>query len=146
MIFKSILAPVDGSAPSDAAVKLAVSLAKEGGAKLVFCHAIAVPLPVHDAGGFAREQMMDDEKAQGNQVLDAATKTAADAGVKAQTALLGGSVTEAIVSAATENGCDLIVMGSHGRTGLARAVLGSKTADVIARSELPVLVAPHTFR
>ena len=143
MIFKNILAPVDGSPPSDAAVKLAVQLAKEAGAKLVFCHAMAIPLPVHDAGGFAREEILEEEKTRGNEVLDAALKAAAEAGVKAQTSLLGGSVTEAVLEVAREEGSDVIVIGTHGRSGIVRAILGSKTAAILARSPLPVLVAPH---
>ena len=143
MAFKSILSPVDGSPPSDAAVKLAVQLAKEYGAKLAFCHAVAVPLPVHDAGGFAREQLMEEGRAQGNAALDAAKAKAAAAGLKAETELLGGPVADAILAAAKERGCDVIIMGTHGRGGIARAVLGSKTADVISRSSLPILVAPH---
>ncbi|MBV8203657.1 MAG: universal stress protein [Candidatus Eremiobacteraeota bacterium] len=142
-MFTSILTPVDGSPPSDAAVKLAIAMAKAYKAKLLFLYAVAIPLPVHDAGGFAREQIMQEEQTRGDEILGEAMKLAKDAGVAAQTQLVGGSVSEAVLTAADEHGCDVIVMGTHGRTGIARAVLGSKTADVIARSPLPVLVAPH---
>jgi nucleotide-binding universal stress UspA family protein len=142
-MFTSILTPVDGSPPSDAAVKLAIAMAKEYKAKLLFLHAVAVPLPVHDAGGFAREQMVQEERTHGDEILAGAMKLAKDAGVVAETELVGGSVSEAVLTAADEHGCDVIVMGTHGRTGIARAVLGSKTADVLSRSPLPVLVAPH---
>ncbi|MBV8339857.1 MAG: universal stress protein [Candidatus Eremiobacteraeota bacterium] len=142
-MFTSILTPVDGSPPSDAAVKLAIAMAKAYKAKLLFLHAVAIPLPVHDAGGFAREQIVQEEQTRGEELLGEAMKLAKDAGVAAQTQLVGGSVSEAVLTAADEHGCDVIVMGTHGRTGIARAVLGSKTADVIARSPLPVLVAPH---
>ena len=142
-MFTSILTPVDGSPPSDAAVKLAIAMAKAYKAKLLFLHAVAIPLPVHDAGGFAREQIVQEEQTRGEELLGEAMKLAKDAGVAAQTQLVGGFVSEAVLTAADEHGCDVIVMGTHGRTGIARAVLGSKTADVIARSPLPVLVAPH---
>ncbi|MBV8595953.1 MAG: universal stress protein [Candidatus Eremiobacteraeota bacterium] len=142
-MFTSILTPVDGSPPSDAAVKLAIATAKAYKAKLLFLYAVAIPLPVHDAGGFAREQIMQEEQTRGDEILGEAMKLAKDAGVAAQTQLVGGSVSEAVLTAADEHACDVIVMGTHGRTGIARAVLGSKTADVIARSPLPVLVAPH---
>ena len=142
-MFTSILTPVDGSPPSDAAVKLAIAMAKAYKAKLLFLHAVAIPLPVHDAGGFAREQIVQEEQTCGDEILGEAMKLAKDAGVAAQTQLVGGSVSEAVLTAADEHACDVIVMGTHGRTGIARAVLGSKTADVIARSPLPVLVAPH---
>ncbi|MDQ6766313.1 MAG: universal stress protein [Candidatus Eremiobacteraeota bacterium] len=143
MIFKSILAPVDGSAPSNAAVTLAVTLAKEGAASLAFCHVVQLPLPVHDAGGFAREEIMEEDTARAREILEAARKRAADAGITAKTEVLVGPVVDAILEAAKEYKTDVIVMGTHGRTGIVRAVLGSKTADVIARSPIPVLVAPH---
>ncbi len=143
MIFKSILAPVDGSAPSNAAAALAVSLAKQDGASLVFCHVEHVPRPSHDAGGFAREEIIEEETRTAHDILDAAKKLAAGAGIQAKTVRLADPIVEAILEAAKDNGSDIIVMGTHGRTGIVRAVLGSKTADVIARSPLPVLVAPH---
>jgi nucleotide-binding universal stress UspA family protein len=143
MIFKSVLAPVDGSAPSNAALALAVQLAKEGRASLTFCHAEHVPRPSHDAGGFAREQMMEEGNKTAHEVLDAATKAAAAAGIQAKTALLADPVVDAILEAAQASGADVIVMGTHGRGGIVRALLGSTTADVIARSTVPVLVAPH---
>ena len=142
-MFKSILTPVDGSPPSDAAVILAIAVAKEYKAALLFLHAVAIPLPVHDAGGFAREQILEQERTAGDGILAAAVALAAAAGVNAQTALVGGSVPDAVLTTAQERGCDIIVMGTHGRSGIARAVLGSKTADVLARSPVPVLVAPH---
>ena len=143
MIFKSILAPVDGSAPSNAAAALAISLAKQAGAKLVFCHVERVPRASHDAGGFAREEIREEEGRIAHEVLDAANKLAADAGIQAQTLRLAEPVAEAIIEAAKDNAADIIIMGTHGRAGIVRAVLGSKTADVIARSPIPVLVAPH---
>ena len=94
-MFTSILTPVDGSPPSDAAVKLAVQLAAERKAKLIFVHAIAIPLPIHDAGGFAREQVLGEENARAQQILDAATQAAKAAGVVAQIAVVGGAVTDA---------------------------------------------------
>ena len=142
-MFTSILTPVDGSPPSDAAVKLAVRLAAERKAKLVFVHAIAMPLPIHDAGGFAREQMLEEENARAKQILDAAMQAATAAGVAAQTTVVGGAVTDAVLETAQDHGSDVIVMGSHGRSGIVRAVLGSKTAEVLARATIPVLVAPH---
>ena len=143
VIFRNILTPLDGSPPSDAAVKLAVALAKEAGAQLVFCHVVAIPLPIHDAGGFAREKIIEEEKTRGHEILGAAVKAAAAAGVTAQADLLGGPMVEAVLAAAKDHGSDVIVMGTHGRSGIVRAVLGPKTADVLSRSPLPVLVAPH---
>jgi nucleotide-binding universal stress UspA family protein len=53
-----------------------------------------------------------------------------------------GSVVETIINTARERGCDLIVMATHGRTGLTRAILGSVAADVLPKAPCPVLVVP----
>jgi len=142
-MFKNIVAPVDGSASSNAAVKLAVQLAKEAGAKLVFCHAVHIPRPAHDAGGFAREQIMEEETEAAHHILEAARKQAADAGVDAKAVMVGDPVADAILDCAKEHGADLIVMGTHGHSAIRRAALGSKTVDVIDRATVPVMVAPH---
>ncbi len=146
MLFKAIVVPVDGSPYSDAAVDLAIAAAKADGARLVFCHAVSVPLPSHDAGGFAREQIMEDETSSGRSVLEAARTRAKQAGIDAETQLLADPLADAVLEMVKEKAADLIVMGSHGRGALARAVMGSKTADVISRSPVPVLVAPHVAR
>ncbi len=69
---------------------------------------------------------------------------AAELGVEVEvTGLIGASPAEAIVAHAAEAGCDLIVMSSHGRRGLKRLILGSQTAEVLAKSPIPVLVVRH---
>jgi nucleotide-binding universal stress UspA family protein len=142
-VFKSIIVPVDGSEPSNAAVDLAASLAQKLGASVTVCHVVAIPRPAHDAGGFAREEMMDEEIKAGRAVLDAAERRAARLRVKVNKVLQSGSVAEGILAEARQRACDAIVMGSRGRGNLARAVLGSATTDIINRSPIPVIVAPH---
>jgi nucleotide-binding universal stress UspA family protein len=141
-MFKNILAPVDGSASSNAAIKLAVQLAKKAGAKLVLCHAVHIPRPAHDAGGFAREQIMEEETTTAHKILEAARKQASDAGIDAKAVMVGDPVADGILDCAKEHGSDLIVMGTHGHSAIRRLVLGSKTAEVIARATVPVMVAP----
>lgn len=142
-MFTSIIVPVDGSEPSNAAIDLAAALSKACGATLTLCHVVRTPRPMHDAGGFAREQMMQDETHAGHAVLDAASKRAAAQGITAATVLQSGTVAEGILAEARERGCDAIVMGSRGRGTLARAVLGSAASDIISQASIPVIVAPH---
>ena len=142
MKFKSILAPIDGSASSDAAIKLAIALAQNDGVKLVFCHAVNIPRPAHDAGGFAREQILEEETTAAHEILEAARKQAAKAGIEAKAVMVGDKVADAILDCAKEHGSDLIVMGTHGHSAIRRLVLGSKTAEVIGRATVPVMVAP----
>ncbi len=77
------------------------------------------------------------------EMLDQAQSAAAGAGVDASTTVVHGEVIEAILNLAKERGADLIVMGSHGRSGIERALLGSKAEGMMRRSRIPVLIAPH---
>jgi nucleotide-binding universal stress UspA family protein len=142
-VFKSIIVPVDGSQPSNAAIDLAVSLSRDGGARLTLCHVLSIPRPVHDAGGFAREEMMDEETKAGHALLDEAQKRAAGQGVKAEKVLQSGSVADGVLAEAEQRKCDAIVMGSHGRGRVLRAVLGSASIEVIDRATVPIIIAPH---
>ncbi len=142
-MFGSIIVPVDGSEPSNAAIDLAVALSKACGASITLCHVIAVPRPAHDAGGFAREQMMGEEVKTGHAILDAAAQRASSAGVAVGKVLQTGSPVDGILDEARDRHCDAIVMGSRGRGAVARALLGSVVCDVINRATIPVIVAPH---
>ncbi len=142
-MFKSIIVPVDGSEPSNAAVDLAVALSKACGASVTLCHVLAIPRPIHDGGGFAREQIMEDEMKTGHAVLDAGAQRAAAAGVSVGKVLQTGAPVDGILDEANKRHCDAIVMGSRGRGWVARAILGSVTTDVINRAPIPVIVAPH---
>jgi nucleotide-binding universal stress UspA family protein len=65
--------------------------------------------------------------------------------VDASTTVVHGEVIEAILTLAKERGVDLIVIGSHGRSGIGRALIGSKAEGMIRRSRVPVLIAPHPW-
>jgi|SRR5579864_9242938 len=142
-MFGRILVPVDGSPPSDAAIDLAIRLARFANGTIVLCHVQEVVLPVADAAGFATEQLVEEAASAGSAILEEAKRRVADAGVSVDTTMRAAPVADAIVDAVRQLGIDVIVMGSHGRAGLARAVLGSRTEDVLRRSPVPVLVAPH---
>jgi nucleotide-binding universal stress UspA family protein len=142
-MFANIIVPVDGSEPSNQAIDLACSLSKALGAKVTLCHVVPVPRPPHDGGGFAREEILDEEVKGGHAVLETARARAASKGISPATVLQSGPVAEAVLDEARTRGCDAIVMGSRGRGAVARAVLGSVTYDVIHRSSLPVIIAPH---
>jgi nucleotide-binding universal stress UspA family protein len=142
-MFASIIVPVDGSEPSNAAIDLGVALSKACGASVTLCHVLAVPRPAHDAGGFAREQLMGEEVKAGHVILDAGAQRAAVAGVSVGKVLQTGSPVDGILDEARDRHCDAIVMGSRGRGSVARAILGSVTCDVISRATIPVIVAPH---
>lgn len=142
-MFASLIVAVDGSEPSNAAIDLATTLARSGGSSIVLCHVIQLPRPVHDAAGFAREEMLKEETQAGHAVLDAGEQRAASAGVKVAKVIQTGSVAEGILAEARQRGCDAVVIGSRGHSGIARAFAGGATMDLISRSDIPVIVAPH---
>lgn len=144
-IFKKILVPVDGSEPSDAAVALAVRLAHDQGAKLLFLHVSEVAKIAAMVSSTAvcvdPSPALDAEQAAGEEALRCAVKAAGDEAVAAESLIVQGASADAIVKTTRQAGADLIVMGSHGRDGIQRALLGSVAEGVLRQSAVPVLVA-----
>ncbi len=145
-MFKHLLVPTDGTNFSMAAVQRAVSFASDAGARVTFLHA-EHPFPAMYCG----EGAIMDESApaffheqadrQAHQILGAAEEIARRAGVECTAlALISESPYEAIVEAAELNGCDLIFMASHGRTGIGHLLLSSETEKVLRHTKIPVLV------
>jgi nucleotide-binding universal stress UspA family protein len=145
-MFDHILLPTDGSIPSLNAVRAGINFAQDHGAKVTIYHAIE-PVPVHSwSGGGAMTP--DFVKAFGEHAQEAAKRiveeaadAAAQAGVlcevevdRPQSSDLG------INDAAARHGCDLIFIGSHGRSGIAGLLLGSVTRKVLAHATIPVMV------
>jgi nucleotide-binding universal stress UspA family protein len=82
-------------------------------------------------------------KEQVKSVLDRAANAAAKAGISCETIQAeGGQPHQAIIAAAENGGCDLIVMSSHGRSGVSVLLIGSVTNKVLAHAKIPVLVCP----
>jgi nucleotide-binding universal stress UspA family protein len=146
-MFTRILFPTDGSQISRAAAQTAIDTARQFGAGVVAFHAIPVySAPVGDAV-FAYDLVYSEEEYR-NACEGAAAemmKEVEDLCAKAEVPFASSVVTapatwEAIIKAAKDNKCDLIVMASHGRKGLAGVLLGSETTKVLTHSKVPVLV------
>jgi nucleotide-binding universal stress UspA family protein len=141
-MYKRILVPLDGSQTSAAALKEALRLAKEQGAKICLTHVYERISHVVTEGVIDLTPAL---RRQGEQLLAEAASRARKAGVKATAALVdGGSrrVPAAIVEQAGKEGADLIVMGTHGRRGFERFILGSVAEGVARRATVPVLLLP----
>jgi len=143
-MYKHILVPTDGSELSNRAIEYAAALAKAVNARLTV---LTVTIPYY---GFAVEPELVtigfDEYQKSNarlttHYLDAAKDIAAAAQVPCEVMHEEHPQPyQAIIDAAKERGCDLIVMASHGRHGVAAIVLGSETVKVLTHSNIPVLV------
>jgi nucleotide-binding universal stress UspA family protein len=134
-MYENILVPTDGSGAVGEAVERAVDLADTYGAKL---HALYVIQRIYG---------IDDEyltvqsalREQGEDATAAVAATAGESGVECVTKILKGDPAHEIVGYAESNDIDLIVMGTHGRTGLDRMLLGSVAEKVVRHAEIPVL-------
>jgi nucleotide-binding universal stress UspA family protein len=145
-MYKRILVTTDGSELSAKAVDQAIGLARAVGAELVAVKVVHLRPEDHWDGALLRERgahaKLEAQQAEMAQaVVDAVKAAAQSAGVQA-TALTvrGSSIADAVIDVAQKNACDLIVMASHGRRGLARVLLGSETQHVLTHSHIPVLV------
>jgi nucleotide-binding universal stress UspA family protein len=142
-MYRRILIPTDGSACSAQAVSQGTSLAKAMGAKVTFLYVLDARAPTLRVEPydyvFYGETLLKDMRNYGNDVLKRSCQEASKAGVEADSKLVElEHPVEAIVAASKQ--CDLVVMGSHGRSGVRRLLLGSVTEGVIRRSNKPVLV------
>lgn len=144
MSYQQILVPVDGSEISFSAVKKAAILAKAFNSKLTLISLVAED-PFTDADFYYSSAIMKEYFVQAYANAEAALKEALtiteSEGVDAQSKIVKGQVSaEGVVEAANEVKADLIVMGSHGRKGFKKMLLGSFAQDVLSNTELPVLV------
>jgi nucleotide-binding universal stress UspA family protein len=145
-MYKHILLPTDGSPISRKAVAAGVKLARALGARVTGFYAAPPATPL-EFKGFLPVGYTDPEK-HARAIEKAAAshlavveKAAQAAGVRCKAVYETNDFpAEAIVAAAKKNGCDLIYMGSHGRSGRKSSLLGSHTQKVLSLSPVPVLV------
>jgi nucleotide-binding universal stress UspA family protein len=143
-MFKRILLPTDGSELSSRAVLAGVSFAKEVGAKVIGL-TVMPDFKTFTANTDMLESTEDEylgtSETRGGKYLSTIANAASSVGVECTTTLVrSDDPHEAILRTARDQGCDLIIMASHGRRGLAGVLLGSETQKVLVHSSIPVLV------
>jgi nucleotide-binding universal stress UspA family protein len=132
---RTILHPTDFSPYSDYAFRLACSLARDYGARLVVLHVEAPPVIVYTEGLIPPEPVED--KAQLRERLHQLQP--GDPKVPVEHYLAEGNAVAEILRTAEDTRCDLILMGTHGRTGLGRLLMGSVAEQVVRRAPCPVV-------
>jgi nucleotide-binding universal stress UspA family protein len=141
-MYQEILVPTDGSARATMAATHALSLAGEYEARV---HALYVMDTAAAAGsGSAVEEVRERLVETGERAVAAIESRAADMDVPVVTSLVEGAPADVIIEYARENDVDIIVMGTHGRSGLPRYLLGSVTERVVRRARVPVLTVSQT--
>jgi nucleotide-binding universal stress UspA family protein len=144
-MYRHILIPTDGSELAERAVTHGLSLAKFLGARVTVIVVEEQPGALFafsdPAVGVAFVELTEQIKKHAASALDRAANAAKQAGVPCETIQVQDvQPYEAIIATATDRGCDLIVMASHGRSGLSAVVLGSVTNKVLTHTKMPVLV------
>jgi nucleotide-binding universal stress UspA family protein len=148
-MFAQVLVAVDGSTTGNNGLKAAIGLASDQKAVLTILHVVddmASVSYVGDLGyvpsGFV-DKLLDELRANGRKVLAKAEALARDRGVEAKALLVetkGGSIADAILAQAKKLRADVIVLGTHGRRGLRRVVMGSDAEAVLRDARVPVLL------
>jgi nucleotide-binding universal stress UspA family protein len=132
-LIQKILHPTDFSESSGYAFQLACSLARDRGARLIVLH--VMPVPLVQEKRLYREEMAEELN----------RLAARDGQIRVEHRLEEGDPATQILRVAQETGCDLIVLGSHGRTGLDRLLMGSVAEQVVRRASCPVLTVKAPF-
>ncbi len=140
---RRILHPSDFSRASGAAFKKAIEMAKAARGELLVVHVLGPVVPMAAGEGYVSPKMYEDiaasTRAWAQKQLDKLLVKARQAGVRAKGFVLEGSAHEQIVRFARSKRADLLVMGTHGRSGLAKLFLGSVAGRVVAAAPCPVL-------
>jgi nucleotide-binding universal stress UspA family protein len=140
-VYDDILLPTDGSDAADAAVEHAIDLAARYDATL---HVLYVADTTEYSTVTFEDDVVDPLEREGEGVVDAVVEQADDRNVRAKGVVMQGGVFETIQDYVADEGVDAVVMGTHGRRGLGRALLGSVTERVVRTSDVPVLTVRQT--
>jgi nucleotide-binding universal stress UspA family protein len=141
---KTILVPTDFGEASAAALSYASALAKKLGAEVVVLHAFEIPFVGFPDGAMVASAEMTSRILEGAKIgLDKAMAAHASDGVAIRSLVRQGDAWKTILDTAVELSAGMIVMGTHGRKGLPRALIGSVAEKVVRTSPIPVLTV-HT--
>ena len=144
-MFKRIIVPVDGSQTANKALTVALQMARDSGGCLRIIHVIEGS--AYTSGAVQTESfpsdMMDSIRHAAGQILEEALSLSQPFGIEVDTKLFDtfdGRMADVVSDAATEWQADLIVVGTHGRRGIGRILMGSGADQILRQAPIPVLV------
>ena len=129
-MFKTIIVPTDGSKNAQKAEDVAISIARNFQAKLMVVHIIDEKLI------YPFEVLEED----GKKILERATLKGKDQGIDVQQVLIVGNPTHDMAKITEKTGADLLVIGTHGKSGLQKLLMGSVAENTIKTVKIPVLL------
>lgn len=142
-MYRKILVPVDGSPTAALGLAEAIKLAKNQGATLRLIHVVNEFIMASPYEGFAAGQVIDALREGGKTLLQETAASVRSAGIEVDThceEAIGGQAGAHIVQNAKAWPADLIVMGTHGRRGIRRMVMGSDAEYVVRHTPVPILL------
>lgn len=145
-MYKKILVPIDGSPASNLGLNEAIKLAKDQGAKLRLFHLVDEYVAVSSPDSVVLSNagdLLDALRQSGKKIIKNAEALARRKGITPESVMresFGGRAADFIVEQANRWGADLIVLGTHGRRGVKRLVMGSDAEQVIRTTRVPVLM------
>lgn len=144
-MYKRILVPVDGSQTATNALQAALQMARESGGVARIVHLLDANAYVGGAGGYLNypRDLPDAMRDGGHKILEQATDLAKALGVPAETHLFDsfdGRLADVVCDDAKAWNADLLVVGTHGRSGIGRVLLGSGAEQILRQAPVPVLV------
>ena len=139
-LYRNIVIATDGSENSQRAISCGVEIAKLSGATVHALYVVDTPSMISETWTAGKEMVHELIIREGKKVLSKVKKIIEDSGVEVKEVLLEGYPSEEIINFAENNNMDLIVMGTLGKTGLERFLVGSVAENVVRNSKVPVMV------
>jgi nucleotide-binding universal stress UspA family protein len=140
-MYSKILVPLDGSALAERAVNHSVEIARGTGAEIILLRVVQGPLSMVPEAGLSEELKSVQEVAtHAAAYLSVIASRLSKEGVKVRTQVLEGAADGAILGFAHDENVDILVMSTHGRTGLSKALMGSVAEKVMLTTKRPVLL------
>jgi nucleotide-binding universal stress UspA family protein len=134
-VYESILLPTDGSPGSEAAIGHAIHVAKQNDSLVHVVHVIEMT----NLGDVTRDPTSGDIDERVQNLFSPIITDATKANVETKTATLEGQPSNTLIEYIEKHDIDLVVMGTHGKSGLSRVLLGSTAEDIVRNSSVPVL-------
>jgi len=145
-MFDKIIIATDGSEFSYLAAKQGVEIARISGGQVVAVYVVDVPrlaqLPGYAGIAGTKDQLLESMIHQGQEATEEVERIAADAAVPCSKVILRGHPSDELLRYSMESGADLLVMGSIGKSGLSRFLLGSVAQKVVEHAKVPVMLVP----
>lgn len=139
-VYRNIVIATDGSENSQRAISCGVEIAKLSGATVHALYVVDTPSIISETWTAGKEMVHEMIIREGKKVLSKVKKIIEDSGVEVKEVLLEGYPSEEIINFAENNNMDLILMGTLGKTGLERFLVGSVAENVVRNSKVPVMV------